>query len=450
MASGDVLFEPFSIGPLRIKNRIVRSSISGRIDNYDGSGTLARINWEEKFARGGCGAIISAHVPITTRGRILPNYAMIDRDERVGFWKSVVKRLERHDCPLILQLTHSGRQQDIAGVENGDRLPPSASDRVDNFHGLRGHAMSTQEIDEIVELFAAAAERAVRAGVHGIELHSANGYLFTQFLSEAINDRRDEYGGSLENRARFLLRVVDAIRKRVGPTFPLIVKVAGADHHNAVTPWLFWEGQGNTIDDAIQVSKWAEEHGVSALHVSVGNLFPHPRNPAGPLPMEEAARLYDMMLSSGGHTLRNYLMFRFVPAIGRYLWDRTIEGLPIEGLNLDYAARIKAAVKIPVLCTGGFQTGSFMREALQAGKCDAVTIARPLIANPDLPRILERGEEVSQKKRCTYCNKCLVHVLEDPLGCYEESRYASRDEMIRDVMDFYEDAADPPAGGEGE
>src|SRR4051794_6821421 len=114
----EAIRRPLPLGRLTLKNRLLRSSISGRIDNYDGSGTPARVRFEERFAEGGVAAILSSHVPITPRGRVLPNYAMIDRDERVGFWRTLGQRVHAHDCLYLLQLSHSGRQQDIGGVEN--------------------------------------------------------------------------------------------------------------------------------------------------------------------------------------------------------------------------------------------------------------------------------------------------------------------------------------------
>ena len=102
----DILFEPLKFRNLTVKNRIFRSNISGRFDNYDGSGNQARINWETKFARGGVGAIMSSFVPVQIRGRIMPNYATIDRDERIPFWRQVGEAVHQHDCRFILQLSH--------------------------------------------------------------------------------------------------------------------------------------------------------------------------------------------------------------------------------------------------------------------------------------------------------------------------------------------------------
>ena len=206
----DSIFEELKFRNLTVKNRIFRSNVSGRFDNYDGSGTQTRINWETKFAKGGVGAIISSFVPVTMRGRIVPNYACIDRDERIPFWRAVGKAVHAHDCKFILQLSHGGRQRDIPGIEFEKGL--SSTNKPDPVHGFECERMTIAQIDETVKAFAQGARRAREAGLDGVELHSANGYLFTQFLSSAINDRRDEYGGALRKRARFLLEVVAAIR----------------------------------------------------------------------------------------------------------------------------------------------------------------------------------------------------------------------------------------------
>jgi 2,4-dienoyl-CoA reductase-like NADH-dependent reductase (Old Yellow Enzyme family) len=136
-ADVEAIFQPLRIGRLRIKNRLIRSSISGRIDNYDGSGSRARVNFEERFARGGVGAIISSHAPVASSARVLPNYAMIDCDERIPFWRTVGDRVRHHGCAFILQLSHSGRQQDIAGVENWNTLPLGASARINDSMDLQ-------------------------------------------------------------------------------------------------------------------------------------------------------------------------------------------------------------------------------------------------------------------------------------------------------------------------
>jgi 2,4-dienoyl-CoA reductase (NADPH2) len=109
----DEIFQPLKFRNLTVKNRVFRSNVSGRFDNYDGSGNQARINWEVKFAKGGVGAIISSFVPVHPRGRIVPNYATIDDDNRIPFWTKVGEAVHAHDCIYILQLSHGGRQRDL-------------------------------------------------------------------------------------------------------------------------------------------------------------------------------------------------------------------------------------------------------------------------------------------------------------------------------------------------
>ena len=159
------------------------------------------------------------------RGRIVPGYSGIDRDERIAFWRELGERVHEHGCPYIVQLAHGGRQRDIGGIEFAKGL--SSTGKADPLHGFPCEAMTHDQIDDVVGAFARAAHRVREAGLDGVEIHGANGYLFTQFLSSAANDRKDAYGGSLENRARLLLDVVRAIRAEVGLDFHLQVKISG-------------------------------------------------------------------------------------------------------------------------------------------------------------------------------------------------------------------------------
>jgi 2,4-dienoyl-CoA reductase-like NADH-dependent reductase (Old Yellow Enzyme family) len=447
--NADLIFSPLKFRHLEVKNRLFRSNLAGMFDEYNGYGGHTRINWEEKFAKGGVGCIISSYTPVAVRGRILIRYAMIDHDDKIPFWREVGKRIHNYDCRFLMQLSHSGRQQDLGGVENLFKKAQSSTNQKDFFHGILAQAMTVSEIREIVEKFAQGARRAREAGLDGVELHGANGYLITQFLSSGINDRTDDYGGCVENRARFVLEIVRAIRREVGQDFHLQMKINGVDHNN----WLYpWKKKGNTLEDTLIICKMLldDGKGVDAFHISSGSTFPHPRNPPGDIPIRALVRWYGGMLASGVRTRFNFAVFNN-PIGGwlfRWLW-RFRRGKVIEGINAAYAKFLRDEIlksdpSIKFLCTGGFQHAANVARVIRDGSCDAVSIGRPLIANNDLPQILRTANGPTKQKECTYCNKCLVNDLANPLGCYEVSRYDGDtfdekwENLIKSVMSVYQ------------
>jgi 2,4-dienoyl-CoA reductase (NADPH2) len=435
-AADDPIFRPLRFRHLTLKNRILRSSISGRFDNYDGSGTQARLNWEERFARGGAAAIISSFVPVHVEGRILPNYAMIDADDKVPFWRRVAERVHAHDCRYILQLSHSGRQRDLPGIENLMRPALSSTGRREPVHGFLCRPMTADEIRATVRRFAEGARRAREAGLDGVELHASHGYLFTQFLSSAVNDRKDEYGGSLENRARLLLETIRAIRKEVGEDFHLQVKINARDLNDAVFPW---ERRGNSLDESIQVCRWVEEAGADALHVSIGSMFPHPLLPPGGLPVDELRWCYGALVASGVRGYLNYTLFHFrlLRPLFTWFWNRTKKTRPVEGVCAEEARAVKRGARVPVISTGGYQDARLIRKVIGEGWCDAVAVARPLIANNDLPRVFASGRDLPERP-CSFCNRCLVNAVANPLGCYDVRRFGGdREAMVREILSVF-------------
>jgi 2,4-dienoyl-CoA reductase-like NADH-dependent reductase (Old Yellow Enzyme family) len=432
----DVIFEPLKFRNLTVKNRLFRSNVSGRFDNYDGSGTQTRINWEESFARGGVGAIISSFVPVHIQGRILPNYAMIDSDDKIPFWRAVGEAVHRHDCRFLVQLSHGGRQRDNPGIENFRSKGLSSTNSMDTFHGLLCEAMTLGQIKDTIRNFADGARRAREAGLDGVELHASHGYLITQFLSSGINDRRDQYGGSLRNRAAFLLEIIQAIRKEVGTDYHLQAKLNAVDFGNALYPW---EKKGNTLEEGVQVAKWAEEAGVDAIHTSIGSMFPHPLLPPGGFPPDELNWWYGNMISSGVRGYFNYTMFHFkvLRPIFTFFWARTKKDHPVEAVSSEYSKEIKKNVGVPIINTGGYQDARVIRRVISGGYTDAVSIARPLIANRDLPQILESGRDLPDKP-CSFCNRCLVNAIANPLGCYDVRRFdGDHDAMVSKILEVF-------------
>jgi 2,4-dienoyl-CoA reductase (NADPH2) len=447
--SQDPIFQPLTINRVTFKNRVFRSSLGGRIDYYNGSMSEARIAWDRRFASGGVAAIVSSNCSIRADGTAVPGYAMIDHDRTIPSWRRLVSEIHRYDCRYIIQLHFSGRQRDLARKEFAGMAPPGATDRPDLLYGLRSRRMTLAEIDGLVDAYAKAAVRAREAGADGVEIVACNGYILHQFLSSAINDRDDEYNGDLRARARLTLDVLRAIRAAVGRDFFVSMKLSGRDEHNAYTA-PFVRAVGNTLADTMQVSKWLADGGLDAIHVSEGDSFPHPLVPAGNLPADEARHVYNALFYEGTRTaLMLFLMqSRLFRRVMEWNWGRRVpyrqngDLVPerIEGLNQDDAAQIRKASGLPVICVGGWQTASRIRQALTAGHCDVVSIARGLLANPTLVRMFADGLDAPPRP-CTYCNRCAVNALQYPLACWEESRFDSRDQMFAEAYRVYEEAA---------
>src|SRR5260370_31288165 len=150
---------------------------------------------------------------------------MIDRDERIGFWKELVRQVHDHDCKYIIQIIYGGIQADIRGIENRRQIAISPTGKPDSFTGIPVRRMTKRDIAEVVDLFASAAARVRETGADGVELQGANGYLITQFLSSAINDRDDDYGGPPRKPLPVFLLGFSAVRAQVGTEFFFLVKI---------------------------------------------------------------------------------------------------------------------------------------------------------------------------------------------------------------------------------
>ena len=436
-----MIFEPLTINNVTFENRLLRSSVGGRMANYDGTVRDTWRNFELRFANGGVGGIISTTLNIN-KGRLTPfEYPPMADDHYVGPMRSAIRAVKATGCKYIVQIGDPGYAAQMAlfpKVEGSH----SSSSGIDLIYGYRNTriAMTEEQIEQSIHDFANAARRVREAGADGLEITAAKGYIIHQFLNPGLNRRRDKWGGSVDNRFRFLEEIVKAVRKQVGDDFLFGIRLAAEDHNimplNLRLPLVFplkHYIHGNTLEQTLDYGKRLKGLGVDFLHIVSGFGFPSPGDTPGEFPVEELGIFFNAtrhlsFKAAARSTLVNLLPNFVAKPLFNIGWKYK------EGHNLDYAARFRKEVGLPVIANGGFQHRDFIEGALERGDCDFVSMARALIANPDLPRHFQAGRNEPDRP-CTHCNRCAARTATSPLGCYDLSRYDSEEEMVAQIMD---------------
>lgn len=373
------LLKPGKVGGLTLRNRIMMAPMGSNYADPDGHCSERIQAFYEARAKGGVGLITMGSIAIAfPAGTAEPYQVGISKNEFIPGLKALTERVHKHGAKIAVQLQHAGKTavRDLAeGRELWVPSLPPAPPQSDIMQAVTPTELSTfvrppadkpvtikvmekADIVQMVEWFAAAAKRAQQAGFDAIELHSAHSYILAGFLSSYYNKRDDEYGGSIENRARLLLEVIAAIRKRVGQDFPLWVRL---DAHELNTPG------GITLEDCIAVSKMVEQAGVNAVSISAYA------------------------------TLTTGSAFTAAPLVHK------------PAGFLDWAAAVKKEVSIPVIAVGRLEP-DIADVAIASGKCDFIAMGRKLLADPELPNKLTADREADIRP-CIYCYVCVSQVF---------------------------------------
>jgi 2,4-dienoyl-CoA reductase-like NADH-dependent reductase (Old Yellow Enzyme family) len=337
---------------MEIRNRFVRSATYYGLADVNGFVGEASANLMRTLASNQLGLIITGYAFVSKTGQVFGDMNGIDTNDHIKGYQLMTEAVHQEGGKIAMQIAHGGSESDAA-VRKGERalLVSKTESRGETAE------MSSADIESIIDDFGKAAGRVEEAGFDGVQLHGAHGYLVTQFLSPALNRRQDRWGGSLENRMRFVVETVRAVKKNVDSQFPIMIKLGCRDYLDTE--------EGMTIEEGAIVAKTLENEGVCFIEVSHG--------------VEGEAF---SKLSSGK------------------------ESRPVKEAYLVPDSRaIRSAVSIPLAVVGGMRSIPVMEDVVESGAADCIALCRPLIRQPDLILRWQQGYE--GRADCVSCFACM-------------------------------------------
>jgi 2,4-dienoyl-CoA reductase-like NADH-dependent reductase (Old Yellow Enzyme family) len=390
------------IGSLTLKNRIIRAATSETMATADGAVTDQLIELYTDLAKGGAGLIITGHIYVSRDGQCSPQQTGAYDDMLLPGLKALTQAVHRNGGLIFAELSHAGSQ---SAMSEFTLLAPSVSQNA--IFKAEAKEMSLADIERVISAFGDAARRAREAGFDGIHLHGGNGYLISQFASPITNRRADDWGGSLQNRGRFVASIYDSVRRSVGSEFPVTARLGIADANP----------DGLKESEGLLLVKRLADKGLDAVEVSYG--------------------IMDSYLSN----IRPYVAVSARRAVEDWLLPRLWSPSGQQAYYRPFARELKKICQIPVILVGGIRTAEVMTDVINAGDADFLSLARPFIRQPDLPNRLAAGQ---LGVACVSCNMCLSNDGYEPLKCWRKkpsdmirhlTRKAARNSKRRNTLD---------------
>jgi len=390
-----MLFTPVNIGPLKLRNRSIRAAaFEGMCPDNQVSEEL--INYHRSVAAGGIGMTTVAYASVTRNGLSFPHQLWI-RPEILPQLQNLTEAIHTEGAAASIQLGHCGN---MAKHSTAGERPVSASTHFNLYAPSFPRGLSKNEIYEMAGSFGDAVRLAQQAGFDAVEIHAGHGYLISQFLSPYINKRKDEFGGSLQNRMRFMQLVMEEVLTAATGKTAVLVKLNMRD----AVPG------GLEINESLKVAKTLESIGVDALVLSGGYVSRAPMYVLrGAMPVKTLSRHVDNPLVSLMVRIFGHLMIPKIPFQENYF--------------LDDARQFRKALKMPLVYVGGILSKANIDQVLSEG-FDAVAIARALIKDPDFVNKL-LSEELSRSS-CDTCNHCIAVMYNGPFSCIQNEESADK------------------------